>query len=509
MRPHSDVKDEMAVGVHPEPALHEDVRLVSPAAEEERRTPYAGRMGRVLVALSRLAASPLLRACLLAVAGIMSYVMAYLARGWVEAWDARLLFGATSHPFAYPWLILIILGQLVSAHAAGLFQPLNKITLRRLVARVGLTAILAPLVVLAVQYVTAWAGIPRSVVALHVSLDFALLLTLIVILQRLERRRPERVLLLGPWRETEHFLQALQTLPERSRKIFPDASADLYFGNGASVEEARRLLESANPDRVYLVRSAFGEDHVLRILEAVPERISVFVVPSTWDSLISRLALGPVLGDLHLFEMRSPLADPVDASMKRAMDVAVSAILLVALAPLFALVGLLIKVTSPGRAFYAQERVGRGGRLFRILKFRTMRADAETGGGELLAAPDDPRVTPVGRWLRALRIDELPQLWNVLKGDMSLVGPRPERPGRTALFHGKLPGYDLRHHVRPGITGLAQIYGHYHSHPREKLRFDLAYIYNYTVGLDVAILVRTICRVLTTRSTHMGSAHAD
>jgi exopolysaccharide biosynthesis polyprenyl glycosylphosphotransferase len=431
-------------------------------------------------------------------------VSAYLARGWVERWDARVFLNPSAHPFAYPWMALIALCQIVSAYAAGIFQPLNKMTLKRLVSRVGLTALLASLVILSVSYVTGWSGLPRSIAAFFLTFDFAFLVPWAVTLQRLERNRPERFLLLGPWRETDNFLQALQTLPTHGRAIFPGASADLCFGNGASVEDARRILQETRPDRVYLVRGAYLEDHVLRLLEAAPEGVSFYVVPSTWDSLISRLALGPVLGDLRLFEMRSPMADLAAAMIKRTADAAFAALGLAALALPFALVAVLIKATSPGPVFYSQVRVGRRGRRFRIVKFRTMQEDAEDGRGETLATENDPRVTRVGRWLRAFRIDELPQLWNVLRGDMSLVGPRPERPGRVALFHGKLPGYGLRHQVRPGITGLAQIYGHYHSHPREKLRFDLAYIYNYSLGLDCAIAARTLWRILTTRSTRLS-----
>ncbi len=126
-----------------------------------------------------------------------------------------------------------------------------------------------------------------------------------------------------------------------------------------------------------------------------------------------------------------------------------------------------------------------------------MRPGAEIETGAVLAIPDDPRVTAVGRLLRAARVDEIPQLWNVLRGDMSLVGPRPERPEFTARFAETVAGYELRHAVRPGLTGLAQISGDYASEPEIKLRYDLAYLNNWSFGLDLAILLRTLPVILT------------
>jgi lipopolysaccharide/colanic/teichoic acid biosynthesis glycosyltransferase len=128
-----------------------------------------------------------------------------------------------------------------------------------------------------------------------------------------------------------------------------------------------------------------------------------------------------------------------------------------------------------------------------------MRPGAEIESGAVLAVPDDPRVTAVGRLLRAARVDEIPQLWNVLRGDMSLVGPRPERPEFADTFAQTVPGWRLRHAVRPGLTGLAQISGDYASEPEIKLRYDLAYLNNWSFGLDLSILLRTLPVILTRR----------
>jgi lipopolysaccharide/colanic/teichoic acid biosynthesis glycosyltransferase len=154
--------------------------------------------------------------------------------------------------------------------------------------------------------------------------------------------------------------------------------------------------------------------------------------------------------------------------------------------------------TSVGGVFYRQTRVGREGRLFELWKLRTMRHGAEIETGAVLASPGDPRMTRIGRAMRAARIDEIPQLWNVLAGDMSLVGPRPERPEFTREFTRTVPGWALRHASRPGLTGLAQVSGEYSTEPEIKLRYDLAYLNNWSFGLDLSILLRTL-RVIVTR----------
>jgi len=167
--------------------------------------------------------------------------------------------------------------------------------------------------------------------------------------------------------------------------------------------------------------------------------------------------------------------------------------------PILAVAAAAIALSSPGGVFFDQLRVGKDGGSFRLWKLRTMRADAEEETGAVLSSPGDPRVTAIGRFLRATRIDEIPQLWNVLTGDMSLVGPRPERPEFAERIARRVPGYSLRHAIRPGLTGLAQVSGEYATEPDIKLRYDLAYLNNWSLGLDIAILLRTLPVVLTRR----------
>ena len=191
--------------------------------------------------------------------------------------------------------------------------------------------------------------------------------------------------------------------------------------------------------------------------------------------------------------------------IKRAFDLLASSVLFVATLPLMLLTALVIKLESPGPVIYRQERVGRAGRPFTVLKFRSMRNDAEKDGIARWASVGDPRVTRVGRLIRKLRIDELPQLFNVVRGEMSFVGPRPERPNFVAQLKEQIPFYDLRHSVKPGLTGWAQVrysYGASVEDARTKLQFDLYYVKNHSLFLDVLILFETVRVILFREGAH-------
>jgi exopolysaccharide biosynthesis polyprenyl glycosylphosphotransferase len=185
----------------------------------------------------------------------------------------------------------------------------------------------------------------------------------------------------------------------------------------------------------------------------------------------------------------------LNAIVKRVIDVAISATSLIALTIPFAAVAALIKLTSHGDVFYRQERMGLDGRPFMIYKFRSMFDDAEAATGPVFASEHDPRRTPLGKLLRRSNVDELPQLWNVLKGDMSIVGPRPERPLFVAQFKDKIPQYMLRHKVKAGLTGWAQVNGWRGNTSIEKrIEYDLYYIENWSVRLDLKIIWLTLLK---------------
>lgn len=185
--------------------------------------------------------------------------------------------------------------------------------------------------------------------------------------------------------------------------------------------------------------------------------------------------------------------------VKRGMDVLLSLVGLLVFAPLFPFLGAAILLGSPGGIFYTQERLGRNGRVFQVYKLRTMVFNAEAETGAMFAQKGDPRVTRVGRWLRKTRLDEIPQLWNVIRGDMSLIGPRPERPEHVLRLTQKIPFYRTRLIIRPGLTGWAQVRYQYGSTDEDalvKLQYDLYYIRNHSLLLDINILLRTVGKVV-------------
>ncbi|MDA1476581.1 sugar transferase [Bacillus changyiensis] len=182
--------------------------------------------------------------------------------------------------------------------------------------------------------------------------------------------------------------------------------------------------------------------------------------------------------------------------MKRAMDIVLSLIGLAVTLPVILVFCVIISIETPGSPLYRQERVGKNGKHFNLYKLRSMRMDAEKSGATW-ARKNDPRITSIGAFIRKTRIDELPQLVNVLIGDMSLVGPRPERPIFTSKFQHDIPGFQNRLVVKPGLTGLAQVNGGYDISPREKLVHDLYYIRNMTFLLDLKVIIKTFKVVLT------------
>ena len=180
------------------------------------------------------------------------------------------------------------------------------------------------------------------------------------------------------------------------------------------------------------------------------------------------------------------------AFIKRAMDIFVSAVMLVITSPVFLVTAAAIKMHDGGPVFFYQERCTKDGEVFSICKFRSMIVDAEKNGASVPATERDPRITPVGNIIRKLRIDELPQLLNILKGEMSLVGPRPERVEHVHLYSESIPEFAYRMKVKGGLTGYAQVYGKYNTTAYDKLKMDLMYIQNYSVLLDIEILFKTI-----------------
>lgn len=221
----------------------------------------------------------------------------------------------------------------------------------------------------------------------------------------------------------------------------------------------------------------------------------LYLLPGLYEVLLQGSNLVQI-DDMPLIAVNNLGLSRRQKIMKRILDLFLAVPFLVIAFFLFPLIYLTIKLTSPGPVFYIQKRVGLNGKLYKLFKFRSMIHRAEQLTGPVLASEDDARITKIGKILRATRLDEIPQLINVFRGDMSIVGPRPERPGFASEYLQKIPGYNYRHRVKPGITGLAQVRGKYATSVEDKLRYDLWYIKNYSVCLDLKMLLQTLPVVL-------------
>ena len=258
---------------------------------------------------------------------------------------------------------------------------------------------------------------------------------------------------------------------------------------GARTDGSMPVLEQL----VAAVAKVEDSSQAKRVLEALSH------TPKLSESGIAPEVLKKLLPDEGVIEL--PKVTHVNGSLgyrilKRAFDLVSCSLALVVLCIPMGIIALKIKSESSGPVIFAQRRVGRNGRVFKIYKFRSMRTDAEVAGAQW-ATEDDPRVTKTGKFLRKTRLDEIPQFWNVVKGDMSLIGPRPERPAFHEEFEKRIHGWSQRTMVRPGITGLAQVSGGYDLLPKEKALFDITYIENRGIRMDWGIIWHTLKTMVT------------
>lgn len=229
-------------------------------------------------------------------------------------------------------------------------------------------------------------------------------------------------------------------------------------------------------------------------------RVRTYVAPKLTDIMI-RGAKNISLFDTPLMLVKGTGLTPAQRVGKRLMDIVLCSVAMIVAAPVMAVVAIAIKLEDGGPVFFKQKRLTRNGREFEILKFRSMIVDAEKYAGAVLATDNDPRITKVGRFIRATRLDEIPQILNILKGDMSIVGPRPERKVIADEYCKDIPEFDYRLKVRGGLTGYAQIYGKYNTSAYDKLRLDLMYIENYSLMLDIKLIILTLRIIFSKEST--------
>jgi Undecaprenyl-phosphate glucose phosphotransferase len=267
--------------------------------------------------------------------------------------------------------------------------------------------------------------------------------------------------------------------------------------------DLENIMNKKKPDLFFVALPIYEYDHLGDIINELRGHLAdIKVVPGAYEFLGLRGGVDELDG-LPIVSLQSSPLYGWNSVFKRAFDLGFGSLILVMVSPLMALIALLIRLTSKGPVLYRQERVGMDGHTFEMLKFRTMKVDAEKETGPVWAKENDPRRTGVGTLLRKTSLDELPQLFNVLRGEMSLVGPRPERPNFVEEFRNKVPSYMLRQKIKAGMTGWAQVNGWRGNTSLEKrIEHDLYYIQNWSMGFDLRILMMTLWKGFSNKSAH-------
>jgi exopolysaccharide biosynthesis polyprenyl glycosylphosphotransferase len=323
-----------------------------------------------------------------------------------------------------------------------------------------------------------------------------------------------RVLIIGANESSANLTKDLSCYPHQGYKIIGFIDDDptktgTKYSDGHTVlgtySDISRIVRKEKIHGIIITHLSASADDILKILEFCGEvRVTVYMVPTLIDVITGHLKTHQVFG-IPLMVLLHDHMPAWEAQIKRLMDIVVSICVLTIGAPIWLLTIIAIKLTSLGPAVYSQIRVGQNGKNYTMYKFRSMYQDAEKRSGPQWATENDPRITPMGRFVRKTRLDEIPQFVNVLKGEMSLVGPRPERPFFVEQLKKEIPWYVRRIKMKPGITGWAQVKHKYDSSiedVKQKVLFDLYYFENMSILLDIKILIRTILVVFTGKGAH-------
>lgn len=378
-----------------------------------------------------------------------------------------------------PYIISI---YLVVAYVFGMLNLQTKSITENLytifLVTIGLTTSIMAMIYLSREEAEAY---PRSVIFLSPVIYYIGLMVWRITVQKLyiKSHGQRRIIIIGEKNEKindvlnkkfKNFYSITNEYPQwedNILKTFPEID-DIIITDSVSFDERNRII-------------LLNNDYPL---------VNIYIVPRISDISLINSRLVP-FGDIAMQSVGKLYLKPEELIVKRFMDITISILLLIICLPFMAIIALIIKLDG-GPVLFIQERLTRGGKTFQILKFRSMTTDAEKNTGPILAEQGDKRITPIGKILRATRLDELPQLWNILIGDMSLVGPRPERPVFAKEIEEGIPEFKYRLNVKAGLTGFAQIMGKYNTDFKQKLNYDLHYINNFSIFKDILILLQTI-----------------
>jgi exopolysaccharide biosynthesis polyprenyl glycosylphosphotransferase len=419
--------------------------------------------------------------------------------------------------FRSPALLLLGLFWIITFALAGLYEipwDLSRIDYGISVLKsVAAGTFLLFLLTLDVESATLQGRLTTLVYGVSVFFCVIIMRMLIVGLERkyeILGYRRRKTLLVGASRTAERLLQEIAQRAELKYNVVGIVDRQPTAATFASVpvlgnyDDIPSLVKQHTIEEVIITKTQDAREDILRVITVCNGMVSnVKVIPEDFDAL-SGFKTEEIIGH-PLIRLYPTNMKRWQWMVKRLIDILVSLVVLIPFMPLWVGIAILILVDSPGSVFFIQERVGKNGKIFKLIKFRSMIADAEKETGPVWAAPDDKRITRLGRILRRLRLDEVPQFINVLKGEMSLVGPRPERPFFVQQLEKEVKFYNRRLVVRPGITGWAQVKHRYDTSlddVKEKIKYDLYYLENMSLTLDLKIILRTILVALSGKGTH-------
>lgn len=337
---------------------------------------------------------------------------------------------------------------------------------------------------MSLSFIGNWLTFPRTVILINFIVGMIILFLFNALMYKLYQhlRGQKTIMVVGQENRVLEAVKNFDLMKNRRHEVTHVVLSNYY-------DNVMKYIDHV--DIVYLT-GYIKESERLKIFEYLMHTNKKLFLSTNFEHLMMVNPNIMNFEDESIIEVSNFEISAEDDIVKRIVDMVISFLLLVITSPIMVVTAIAIKLDSPGDILYKQERVTKNHRHFKILKFRSMSQTAEAQTGPVLAASQDSRVTKVGKVIRASRIDELPQLINVLLGDMSLVGPRPERPFFVEQFKAANPYYSLRHHVRAGITGYAQVYGKYSTDFNNKLNFDLLYIKNYSLAFDFKLLFQTV-----------------
>ncbi len=454
---------------------------------------------------------------------VLSYILSLILRTNFDFFVFR-------HPIPYSQIkvnvvsiVIILIAQTISFYFFGLYELINKKQYLFNFKDSIIASIVSIAIIITISFfVSETYYYQRSVITVYAGIQTLTIILIRKIISTISITNGKRknVVFIGITDITKNLIDEIEAntilnkhynimgvLSQNSNNHNEHIENDKFCGYPilGSKEDLKDIIKKHHIDEILIVSEENWQDKVLNDLFEVENGrkmalCNVHIIPSPYEIKIGKLRFSKI-HDIPMFNVNNQLRNAPQSLIKRGFDVFFSVLFLLLTSPISIISAILIKLTSKGPIFYYQRRVGKDMKRFTIIKFRTMLNNAERISGITLSPKYDERVTSIGKFLRATRIDELPQLINIIKGDMSFVGPRPERQFFVRKFIKNIDSYAERFKVKPGLTGFAQIQGDYHTKAEVKLKYDLSYIYNWSIWLEIRILLET-AKVILTRKGH-------